>query len=71
MNLTEEEKDNYYNYLVNEILEAIYNADDYNSKELNVIKLDLIVNMHKILETRQGYNKKIKILSKYENKWNH
>lgn len=62
----EQIKDGYFNYLVNEILQALYNADDYNCKDFNIVKLDMIVNLNRILRSREDYNNIIEILKKYD-----
>lgn len=44
----EEIKDGYFNYLVNEMLEALMNADGYECKDFLALKLELLVNVNKI-----------------------
>lgn len=62
----EEIKDGYFNYLVNEMLEALMNADGYECKDFLVLKLEMIVNINKILQSREQYNKIIQILREDE-----
>lgn len=62
----EQIKDGYFNYLVNEMLQALYNADDYKCKDFDLVKLDMIINLNRILRSREDYNNIIKILKKYD-----
>ena len=64
----EEIKDGYFNYLVNVMLEALYNADGYDCKDFNMIKLELIVNLNKIFSSRENYNQVIEVLKEDEQK---
>lgn len=62
----EEIKDGYFNYLVNEMLEALMNADEYTCKDFLILKMEMIVNINKILQSREQYNKIIQILREDE-----
>lgn len=64
----EEIKDGYFNYLVNEMLEALMNADGYECKDFLALKLELLVNVNKIFQSREQYNKIIEILREDEEK---
>lgn len=39
----EEIEEGYFNYLVNEMLDALLNADKYNCKDFEIVRLDLIL----------------------------
>lgn len=62
----EEIKDGYFNYIVNEILEAIMNADEYTCKDFLILKMEMLVNMHKMLSSRDNYNRIIEMLKEEE-----
>jgi len=62
----EEYLDGYFNYIVNEILEAIMNADEYTCKDFLALKMEMLVNINKILQSREQYNKIIQILREDE-----
>ena len=61
-------KDGYFNYLVDEIFNAIFQADDYKCKDFDIVKLDLLINLHKLLNNREDFLKRIEILQKFEKK---
>ena len=63
----DEIKDGYFNYLVNEMLDALLNANKYNCKDFELLRLELL-RVHKIFDTRQGFEDKIKILRLYDKK---
>lgn len=63
----EEIKDGYFNYIVNEILEAIMNAEEYTCKDFLVLKMEMLVNINKMLSSRENYNRIIEILREEEN----
>lgn len=63
----EEIKDGYFNYIVNEMLEAIMNADEYTCKDFLVLKMEMLVNINKMLSSRENYNRIIEILREEEN----
>lgn len=64
----EEYLDGYFNYIVNEILEAIMNADEYTCKDFLILKMEMIVNIHKMLQTREQYEHIIEVLNEDEKK---
>lgn len=59
-------KDCYFDYLVDEMYKAIYKADKYNCKDFELLKLELLLNLKKMLETRDIYNENIRILRSHE-----
>ena len=59
-------KDCYFDYLVSEVYKAIYHADRYKCKDFELLKLELLLNLHKLLETRDIYNENIAILHNYK-----
>lgn len=64
----EEIKDGYFNYIVNEILEAIMNADEYTCKDFLALKMEMLVNMHNMLSSRKQFEKVIQTLQKEDEK---
>lgn len=62
----EEIKDGYFNYLVNEMLEAIMNADEYTCKDFLILKMEMLVNIHRMLSSRDNYNRIIEMLREEE-----
>jgi len=62
----EEIKDGYFNYIVNEILEAIMNADEYTCKDFLALKMEMLVNIHKMLSSREQYEHIIEVLNEDE-----
>ncbi len=63
----EEMKDKYFNYLVEEIFDAIFDANEYKDQEFQIVKLDLLLNLLKMFKTREEFEKIINILKEYEN----
>ena len=63
----EEMKDKYFNYLVEEVFDAIFDANKYKGTDFEMVKLDLLLNLLKMFKTREEYEKIIDILKKYEN----
>lgn len=59
-------KDCYFDYLVDEIYKAIYHANKYNCKDFELLKLELLLNLKKFLETRDIYNENISVLRNNE-----
>ena len=64
----EEYLDGYFNYIVNEILEAIMNADKYTCKDFLALKMEMLVNIHKMLSSREQYEHIIEVLNQDEKK---
>ena len=64
----EEYLDGYFNYIVNEILEAIMNANEYTCKDFLALKMEMLVNIHKMLQTREQYEHIIEVLNEDEKK---
>lgn len=64
----EEIKDGYFNYIVNEILEAIMNAEEYTCKDFLALKMEMLVNIHKMLSSREQYEHIIEVLNEDEKK---
>lgn len=64
----EQIEEGYFNYLVNEVLEAIYKADRYDCKDFTVVKLWFYQNMHTLLQNKEQFEKEIKILSENRQK---
>ena len=62
----EEIEEGYFNYLVNEMFDALLNADRYNCKDFEIVKLDLMLKLHKIFDSKKGLEEKVKVLSLYE-----
>lgn len=58
----------YFNYLTDEVFNAIFKARDYNCKDFDIVKLELLLNLHKLLDNREDFLKRIEILQKYERK---
>lgn len=56
----------YFNYLTDEIFDAIFKAKDYNCKDFDIVKLELLLNLHKLLDNRENFLKKIEILQKHD-----
>jgi hypothetical protein len=61
-----EVKDGYFNYLTEEIFKAIYKANRYNCKDFELLKLELLLNLKKFLESRDIYNENISVLRNNE-----
>lgn len=59
-------RDYYFNYLSNVIFNAVSDANEYNCIDFNLVKVDMLINLKKILETRKQFNKNIKILSLHD-----
>ena len=63
--MTEEE---YFNYLVTQMYIAINNADDFNKRELCIMKLHFLTNLHTIFKDKENYENVIKVLNKEKQK---
>lgn len=59
-------KDGYFNYLTKEIFKAVYNANKYNCKDFELLKLELLLNLKKFLDNRDIYNENVSILRNNE-----
>ena len=62
----EQTKDGYFNYLANEILDAILNATDYTCTDYKIIQLDMLLNLKELLKSRKDFEDNIKILSLFK-----
>ena len=63
--MTEEE---YFNYLVTQMYIAINNADDFNIRDLCIMKLHFLTNLHTIFKNKENFEEVIKVLSKSQKK---
>ena len=62
----DEIQEGYFNYLVNVVLNAVSEADGYDCVDFTITKVELLINLKKLLESKKSFNEKIKILSLYE-----
>ena len=62
----EQTKDGYFNYLANEILDAILNATDYTCTDYKIVQLDMLLNLKELLKSRKDFEDSIKILSLFK-----
>lgn len=60
---SEQYRDYYFNYLAGEILKALAKSDRYKCLDFELVRLDLIADLNVILDNRQNFNKRIKVLS--------
>ena len=58
----------YFNYLVNEIFKALDEANEYTCVDFKLLKVELMLNLHRLLQTKESFDEKIKILRLYEKK---
>lgn len=59
----------YFNYLTKEIFKSIDDANDYNCKDFCIVKLELMMNLYKILESKEKFEKILEILNKNDKKY--
>ena len=64
----EQIEEGYFNYLVNEVLEAIMKANRYNCKDFTAIKLCFYKNMFNLLINKEKYDKYMDLLNEYDRK---
>lgn len=64
----EEIKDGYFNYLVNEMIDSLLNANKYNCKDFELLKVDLLLRVSKLFDNRKNFEERIKILRLYDKK---
>lgn len=62
----EDIKDGYFEYLVKIMTEAIKNADAYDCRDFTILKLELILNLNLMFNTREHYNQIIEMLRQKE-----
>lgn len=58
----EQIEEGYFNYLANEVLEAIYKADKYDCKDFAAVKLCFYKNMLLLLQNKEKFEENIKVL---------
>ena len=58
----EQIKEEYFNYLANEVLEAIYKANRYDCKDFTAIKLSFYKDMLILLQNKEKFEEDIKVL---------
>lgn len=58
----EQIEEGYFNYLANEVLEAIYKANRYNCKDFVAIKLSFYKDMLLLLQNKEKFEEDIKVL---------
>ena len=63
MDYLEERKNEYFNYLANEVIKAIQNSDRYSCIDFELLKIDLMLVLNHIMDNRQDFNRRVKILS--------
>lgn len=64
----EQIEEGYFNYLANEVLEAIYKADRYDCKDFTAIKLSFYKDMLILLQNKEKFEEDIKILNEHRAK---
>lgn len=64
----DEIKDGYFNYLVNEMIDSLLNANKYNCKDFELLRLELLLRVHKLFDSRGNFEERIKILRLYDKK---
>ena len=64
----EQIEEGYFNYLANEVLEAIYKANRYDCKDFIAIKLSFYKDMLLLLQNKEKFEEDIKILSEHRAK---
>lgn len=61
-------EEGYFNYLTKEIFKAIDKANDYSCKEFCLVKVEMMINLHKLLDNREDFLKRIETLRQSEKK---
>lgn len=64
----EQYKDAYFNYLVEEMIKSLLNADKYKCIDFEILKLDLALVINRLCDNRQDFNNRVKILTLYDKK---
>jgi len=64
----EQIEEGYFNYLSNEVLEAIMKANRYDCKDFTAIKLCFYRNMFNLLKNKEEFEENIRILSEHRQK---
>ncbi len=59
--MTEEE---YFNYLAKKVIMALVNADDFNKRELCILKLHILTNANNIFKNKENFEEVVKVLNK-------
>lgn len=57
-------EEGYFNYLANEMISSVIKAEDYTCKDFVALKLELIINLHKLFESKDSFEEAIKMLIK-------
>lgn len=61
----EQIEEGYFNYLSNEVLEAIMKANRYDCKDFTAIKLCFYKNMFNLLKNKEEFDKYMQVLGEY------
>lgn len=59
-------EEGYFTYLTREMINALVKAEDYTCKDFVALKLELIINLHKVFESKEKFDEVMRILYEYE-----
>ena len=61
-------EEGYFTYLTREMINALIKSEDYSCKDFVKLKLELLMNLHKIFESKEKFDEVMRILYESEKK---
>lgn len=61
-------EEGYFTYLTREMINALVKSEDYSCKDFVALKLELLMNLHKIFESKEKFDEVIRNLYESEKK---
>lgn len=59
-------EEGYFTYLTREMINALVKSEDYSCKDFVALKLELLMNLHKIFESKEKFDEVMRILYEHE-----
>lgn len=59
-------EEGYFAYLTREMINALVKSEDYSCKDFVALKLELLMNLHKIFESKEKFDEVIRNLYEHE-----
>ena len=60
----EQINEGYFNYLVNQIFKALDEANDYDCKDFCILKVEVMLKLNRILESKEKLDQVIELLKR-------
>ena len=59
-------EEGYFTYLTREMINALVKSEDYSCKDFVALKLELLMNLHKLFESKEKFDEVMRILNESE-----